>query len=123
MINPENDLLYIRHPDEKIHTNQVKLLGAMSDPGKSEHAQLFRLGNAAMHYYHKTEPTEEDFVDWLLGLPDNIKKHMTAKGYQGCKSALPLQRHALERRDVGMDQFIRKLLNDHDFEVWQNSSK
>jgi hypothetical protein len=31
MINLENDLLYIRHPDEKIHANQVKLLDAMSD--------------------------------------------------------------------------------------------
>ncbi|TDE09027.1 hypothetical protein [Dyadobacter psychrotolerans] len=59
MINSETDLLYIRHPDEKIHANQVKLLDAMSDPDKSEHAQLFRLGNAAMHYYHNTEPTEE----------------------------------------------------------------
>lgn len=48
---------------------------------------------------------------------------MTAKGYQGCKSTLPLQRHALERRDVGMDVFIRKLLNDEDFAVWSQSGE
>jgi hypothetical protein len=65
-----------------------------------------------MHYYHQTEPTEDDYQDWLLGLPENLKKAMIAKGYQGCKSALSLQRHALERRDVGMNEFIRKLLND-----------
>lgn len=116
------DLLYIKHPDLKLHENQVKLLNAMSDLDKSEHAQLFRLGNAAMHYYHKTEPTEEDYEDWLLGLPDNLKKHMTAKGYQGCKSILSLQRHALERRDVGMDVFIRNLLNDEDFAIWSQSN-
>lgn len=123
MTNSDSDLLYVRHPDDKIHSNQVRFLDAMSDPDKSRHAQLFRFGNAAMHYYQKTEPTEDDYEDWLLGLPDNLKKHMTAKGYQGCKSSLPLQRHALERQDVGMDQFIRKLLNDRDFEIWQNSSK
>lgn len=123
MINSNTDLLYIRHPDDKIHLNQVKFLEVLTDPDRSEHAQLFRLGNAAMHYYHKSEPTEDDYNDWLHGLPENLRQAMAAKGYHGCKLALPLQRHALERRDVGMDEFIRKLLNDQDFKIWQDNSK
>jgi len=43
------DLLYIKHPNLKRHAYQVKFLDAISDPDKFEHAQLFRLGNAAMH--------------------------------------------------------------------------
>lgn len=117
------DLLYIKHPDLKLHENQVKILEGLPDSEKPEHAQLFRLGNAAMHYYHKTEPTRQDYEDWLSGLPENLKKAMTAKGYQDCKSILPLQRHALERRDLGMDVFIRKLLNDEDFAVWSQSGE
>jgi hypothetical protein len=117
------DLLYIKHPDLKLHENQVKFLEGLPDPDKAAHAQLFRLGNAAMHYYHKTEPTRQDDEDWLTGLPENIKKAMTVKGYQECKSILRLQRHALERRDVGMDEFMRKLLNDDDFKVWSQSGE
>lgn len=119
----EYDLLYIRHPNEKAHANQIKFLETLSDSDKSEHAQLFRFGNAAMHYYQNTEPTKYDYEHWLSGLPENFKKAMIAKGYQECKSILALQRHALERRDVGMDEFIRTILNDEDFKAWQDNSK
>lgn len=76
-----------------------------------------------MHYYQNTEPTKDDYEHWLSGLPENFKRAMIAKGYQECKSILALQRHALERRDVGMDEFIRTILNDEDFKAWQDNSK
>jgi hypothetical protein len=123
MTESKTDLLYIRHPDDKIHTSQIEFLDGLSDSDKFEHAQLFRLGNAAMHYYHKTEPTEDDYQHWLQGLPENLSKAMIAKGYRECKSALSLQRHALERRDVGMDKFMRSLLNEQDFNIWQNNGR
>ena len=123
MSGSELDLLYIRHPDDRIHLNQAKFLEGLSDRDKSEHAQLFRLGNAAILYYRETEPTEDDYNHWLSGLPENVKAAMTAKGYQECKSILALQRHSLERRDIGMDEFMNKVLTNQDFIFWRNSSK
>jgi hypothetical protein len=120
MLSPEIDALYIRHPDDEVHAKQVRFLEVLPEPDKSYHAQLFRFGNAAMHYYHKSEPTEDDYKDWLSGLPENLRMTMTVKGYHECKTILALQRHALERRDVGMDEYIRKLLNDQDFKLWQS---
>ena len=123
---PETDLLYIRHPNPKLHANQTAFLERFSEPEKSEHAQLFRFGNASVLYYTNTDqtgPTEEDYTDWLSGLPDNIRKDMMLKGYERCKSIVSLQRHALERRDMGMSEFMRKLLNDEDFEVWSRSGE
>jgi hypothetical protein len=76
-----------------------------------------------MRYYYCNEepPTEDDFNDWVYGLSDTVKESMIERGYQKCKTILGLQRHAMERRDIGMAAFVRNLLNDEDFEVWQKS--
>lgn len=37
-------------------------------------AQTFRLGNASYLYYYvqNSDPTKEDYEEWLTRLPDNI---------------------------------------------------
>lgn len=118
------DLLYVRHPDPLLHKRQLELLDALPEAEKPEYARMLRFGNAAMHYYDsEAQPTEDDYNDWLSGLPENIRASMRKKGYKDCKSVLGLQRHALERRDVGMSEFIRGLLNEEDFELWQKSGE
>jgi hypothetical protein len=117
------DLLYIRHPDPHLYEYQLELLNNLREPKKSHLARSFRLGNASMRYYYCNEepPTEDDFNDWVYGLSDTVKESMIERGYQKCKTILGLQRHAMERRDIGMAAFVRNLLNDEDFEVWQKS--
>ncbi len=118
------DLLYIRHPSPDIHYNQVEMLNSLNEPAKSEMALLFRLGNASMHYYNTgDEPTEEDYLDWLSGLPAGIQDDMRKKGFESCKTILSLQRHALERKDIGMENYIRGLLNTEDYQYWKKHSK
>lgn len=68
------ELLYIRHPKEKIHTNQVNFLEELSDSDRSENAQLFRLGNAAIDFYHETAPTEDVYQHWPLEAFGKAKK-------------------------------------------------
>lgn len=117
------DLLYVRHPNKGTHQNQLTFLEKLPEPQKSEHAQLFRFGNAAMQYYNKEEATMEDYLDWLEGLEEPMHSHMKSKGFEGCKTALPLLRHALERRDVGINDFVKRLLNQEDFEAWERAGK
>lgn len=117
------DLLYIRHPDARTHQNQLAFLETLAEPEKSDHAQLFRFGNAAMHYYNKEQATEEDYLDWLEGLNEPMLSGMKKRGFEGCKNTIPLLRHALERRDVGINQFVKSLLNHEDFAAWEQAGK
>lgn len=119
------DLLYIRHPDARTHQNQLAFLETLAEPERSEHAQLFRFGNAAMHYYNKEKATatEEDYLDWLEGLKEPMLSDMKIRGFEGCKTMIPLLRHALERRDIGINQFVKGLLNQEDFAAWEQSGE
>ena len=115
------ELLYIRHPDKATHEKQISFLETLPEQHRSQHAQLFLFGNAAMHYYQREEPTEDDFNHWLEGLPEPISREMKGKGYQYCKTTLSLRRHSLERRDVGMTAFVKELLNEEDFNAWEKA--
>lgn len=41
------------------------------------------------------------------------------EGFERNKTALPLRRHALERRDVGYDEFMRATLSPDDWAYQQ----
>lgn len=115
------DLLYIKSPRPQLREMQARMLDMLDEPEKSEQARMLRLGNAAMHYYLNTDPMEEDYNKWLAGLPENLRKDMATKCYDFCKTTLPLQRHALESRDVGIDGFMRGMLDEEDFAVWHKN--
>lgn len=89
---------------------------------------MFRIGNATFVYHSKTQseeysPTYEDFLDWLEGLPPNIKRVMEEKGFEGCKTALPFTRHVMERNDIGLDEWMRTNLSNEDYEWWRSTNK
>lgn len=69
-------------------------LSGLSGDERLWHQRMFRIGNATILYHSKTKnaecsPTYEDFLDWLEGLPSNIRKDMEKKGFEGYKTALP----------------------------------
>lgn len=66
------------------------------------------------------EATADDFEDWLEGLPDKVRNHFRTEGFEVAKSVLAFQRHVLERRDLGMDEYIQKLLRPEDWERWNS---
>lgn len=113
-------LIYVKHPDPKLQHNQVDTL-EKSSPDQFEFLVLFfNFGNASYRYMSlaQDEATEEDFEDWLEGLPENIRSVFEKEGFEAAKTAFPFRRHVLERRDMGMDEYIQKLLHPADWEKW-----
>ena len=112
------ELLNPRHPLGKHHQAQLAFLGDLpDDAARAYHARLFRLGNAAYRYQQQAEGevTEDDFRHWLEGLPDKVRAAMEREGFEKNKTALPLRRHTLERRDVGYDAFVRSMVSAEDW--------
>ena len=114
-------LLYIRHPFDEQHNNQIELLNNFPDHMKESMAQTFRFGNASYRYYQEldSDPTKEDYEEWLTGLPENIRISEMQRGYETCMGSLPLRRYSLERRDFDMSEYLKKVLNEKDWEDHQ----
>ena len=108
------DMIYIKHPIEKFNTSQKTFLEKCSESERLEHALLFNYGNAA-YRYHQVEPTEEEYKDWLEGLPEDLRKRFEKEGFESCKTALPFLRFTQESRDVGMDEYMKALLTPEDY--------
>ena len=116
------ELLNPRHPLDQYHQSQLVFLGNLPEEMRAYHARLFRLGNASYRYQQQAEGevTEDDFRDWLEGLPAKMRQAMAREGFEKNKAALPLRRHALERRDVGYDEFMRAMVSPEDWAYEQS---
>lgn len=116
------ELLVPRHPLDQYHQSQLTFLRDLPAEMRAYHARLFRLGNASYRYQQQAEGdvTEDDFRHWLEGLPDKMRQAMEREGFEKNKAALPLRRHALERRDVGYDAFMRALVSPEDWAYEQS---
>ena len=84
-------------------------------------ARLFRFGNATYRYQQlaAADVTEDDYRHWLEGLPEKMRRAVERDGFEKSKTCLPLRRHALERRDVGQEEFVKSLLSPEDWAAWQ----
>lgn len=112
------ELLHPRHPLDNYHQSQQTFLCNLpDDTARAYHARLFRLGNAAYCYQQQAagEVTEDDFRHWLEGLPDKMRAALEREGFEKNKTALPLRRHALERRDIGYDEFMQAIVSPQDW--------
>ena len=58
-------LLYVRHPFDKQHNNQMEALTNFPDDMREDMAQTFRFGNASYRYYQElnSDPTKEDYEE------------------------------------------------------------
>ena len=115
------ELLHPRHPLDKYHQSQLAFLAALPEAQQAYHARLFRLGNASYRYQQQAagEVTEDDFHHWLAGLPEKMRVVMERDGFEASKKSLPLRRHALERRDLGYDAFLKAILSPEDWAFQQ----
>ena len=116
----------MEHPDPKIQKNQKQFLEKCPPEQREFHEKLFRIGNATYRYHQlaqKSEPTVEYFLEWLQGLPENIRKDMSEMGFDRCKTMLPFTRYVNERNDVGMDQFLKENLTLQDYEAYKESGE
>jgi hypothetical protein len=54
-----------------------------------------------------TRPTEQDFYEWLEGLPHTIAAQMLSQGFEKCKGLLSLRLHAAERNFAALQQRVK----------------
>lgn len=67
-------------------------------------------------------PTEEDWREWLAGLPPRIRDLMEAEGFEAAQRALPFRRYYLERRDAGLQEYMERHLSPTDYASWRELS-
>ena len=114
-------MIKVKHPDSGCNVAQEAFINSLPDAESKEfHSLLFTFGNAVCHYHDlPVEPTEEDYAEWLEGLPANIKTDMESKGFNGCKTMLPFSRHVRERRDIHLEDFVKKEMGEEIYARYQ----
>lgn len=114
----------MKHPIEKYNEQQAKFLEGLSSEERPFHDRLFRIGNASYCYYQQSNkevaPTEPEYHEWLSGLPDNIGHDMKAKGFEKCKTNISFLRYLLEKRDIGLGEWMQRHLSIEDYNWWQS---
>ena len=112
----------MEHPDKEKREQQAKFLEQLPEHMREEHARLFRFENASNLYYQmakKFEPTENDFLEWLEGLPENAAQYVAKIGFEACKGSASFLRYMDEKNDIGMDEFMRLNLDEDDYREYK----
>lgn len=112
------------HWDPYLQQKQQAVLESLPEQDREQTAFMFRTGNVASHFYNESEaePSEEDFLDWLEGLDVNIARTIRKDGFEKHRRSMPLRRHAAERNDMGLDQYMKAHLSEQDFARWQKAA-
>ena len=114
----------MEHPNIRQRKNQAKLLAQMPEEQRVEQARMFRFGNA-LYIYHRQaeqlEPSEDDFEEWLDGLPENIREDMEIQGFELCSGVLSFQRYVMEKNGIGMGEWMKEKLSDEDYKAYRTA--
>lgn len=111
----------VKHPFKENNDKQEKFMSSIPEKDKEYHALLLSHGNAC-YLYHKLdiEPTEQDFKEWVDGLGGNFKTDMESKGFDTCKSILSFTRYVREKRDIGMEEFVRERMGEEVYQKYKS---
>jgi len=115
----------MKHPEEKAQRQQDEFLSKCAPNERESHAQLFRIGNAAYVYHQMAYAANDEtlkiyYSEWLEGLPTAIMESIKREGFENCKNALPFTRYVNERRDAGMDEWMREHLTEGDYREYKS---
>ena len=109
------ELIKVKHPLGTCNQQQNEFLISCPNEQRRYHELMFNYGNAVYQYHTKAEgyqPTEDDFKEWLDGLPEHIGNDMKNKGFESCKTVLPFTRYVNEKNDLGLEEFVIKLMGE-----------
>ena len=120
--------LIASHPDPECRERQIEFLNNCPEGELELHARLFRWGNAAYRYYQLASSTNYTrmkffYEEWLQGLPADVSADMKKKGFEGCKEMLPFARYVNERKDIGMDEWMKEHLSSVDYKSYKENDK
>ena len=116
------------HPDPECRKKQNEFLINCPKDERELHARLFRFGNAAYRYHQLTSSTDYArmkffYQEWLQGLPADISYEMKKIGFEGCKDLFPFTRYVNERKDIGMDEWMKEHLSSEDYRNFKEYEK
>ncbi len=80
---------------------------------------MFSYGNA-VYVYHSLdiEPTLLDYKEWLEGLDQVIRTDMESRGFEKCKTILSFTRYVRERKDIGMEEFVKEKMGTEEYQKY-----
>ncbi|MFV0233922.1 hypothetical protein OBK30_12785 [Empedobacter falsenii] len=114
-------MIKVKHPLEDKNIHQEKFIQNLVGQEREFHELLFSYGNAVYIYHSlEIEPTLVDYEEWLEGLSHPIKEEMKNRGFENCKTILSFTRYVREKRDIGMEEFVKDKMGDEEYEKYQN---
>ncbi len=106
-------MIHVKHPGEEYNRNQEAFLASCPPEERRAHELMLSYGNATYRYHNearKFEPTEQDWAEWLEGLAEPMRTASRGMGFDTCKTILSFTRYVMEKNDVGMDEYVRRLM-------------
>ena len=119
-----DDMIKVKHPLEQKNINQENFIQSISENKREYHELLFSYGNA-VYIYHSLdiEPTLQDYEEWLDGLDEVIRLDMENKGFEKCKMILSFTRYVRERKDIGMEGFVKEKMGIEEYKKYESLLK
>ncbi len=115
-------MIIVKHPLEHCNQAQERMVGQAPAPLKRWHELMFSHGNATYRYHQRAtgfEPTGEDWNEWLEGIEaEGFGRLMRQGGFEKGKRSLPFTRYVNEKNDLGMDEFVRQLMGQDEYEEY-----
>ncbi|MCC9167878.1 hypothetical protein [Pontibacter harenae] len=114
----------LKHDQSKApqREDQQAFLDACPPEDRRFHELMFTYGNIVYRYHQQSqefEPSEEDYLEWLEGLPENVQRHMRQLGFEKCRSVLSFTRYVLEKNDVGQEEYVRQHMDSEDYAAYR----
>ena len=81
------------------------------------------INKALLSYYALLDVntiTEDEYKLWIESLQEPMKKHFSSKSLQLNKGVLNLQRFILELRDIPLEEFMRDVLTEEEYSIYNN---
>ena len=119
-----DDMIKVKHPLEQKNINQENFIQSISENEREYHELLFSYGNA-VYIYHSLdiEPTLQDYEEWLDGLDEVIRLDMENKGFEKCKMILSFTGYVRERKDIGMEGFVKEKMGIEEYKKYESLLK
>lgn len=113
----------MQHPNQSNRDAQAKFLEECNPKDRRFHELAFMIGNAAFIYHQRAksfQPTEQDWKEWLEGLPEQIRPIMLESGFEGCLGILSFTRYVNEKNDLGFDAFLQQNISPGDLKEYND---
>jgi hypothetical protein len=111
-------MIKVKHPVPECNIAQEKYLASCPQEHRRFHELFYTYGNITYRYHNDAQrlaPTEEDYKEWLQGLPDNLREAMKTAGFEECKRMLPFTRYVMEKNDIGIDEYVQLHMDQEDY--------